>query len=53
VPEQQKDSARQDPDTKPKRSGYSAETLGLIILGFVVLLIIVVRYWNDIPWGSR
>jgi hypothetical protein len=52
VREQQKSKERSEAGGERKRV-YSAETLGLLILAAVVLIVIVVRYWNEIHWSAR
>ncbi|HYL11816.1 MAG TPA: hypothetical protein VEV41_02205 [Terriglobales bacterium] len=37
----------------PKRPIYSLETTGLLIISILILIIILVRYWQQIPWSAR
>lgn len=40
--------------TKPRRQRvYTSETFGLILIALVLLVITLVRYWNEIHWSLR
>jgi hypothetical protein len=32
---------------------YSFEAAGILIIGALVLLFTLARYWHHIPWGAR
>jgi hypothetical protein len=36
-----------------RRSIYAAEATGLLVMAILLLLLIVIRYWRDIPWSAR
>jgi hypothetical protein len=37
----------------PSRQPNLLETKGLILVALLVLIFLVVRYWNQIPWSAR
>jgi len=37
----------------PKADIYSLEAGGILIIGTVMLIFIVIRYWHHIAWGAR
>ncbi|MGC2183163.1 MAG: hypothetical protein WA637_07785, partial [Terriglobales bacterium] len=37
----------------PKAHIYKLEAAGILIIGAVVLLLILARYWHHIAWGAR
>jgi hypothetical protein len=37
----------------PKRPIYSLEATGLLLIALLILVLTLVRYWHDIPWGAR
>jgi uncharacterized membrane protein len=48
------------PDTAPQRDHkqhrhavYASETVGLLIIAFILLILTLVRYWHDIHWSLR
>ena len=32
---------------------YAAEATGLLIIAVLLLVLIIVRYWQYIPWNAR
>jgi hypothetical protein len=32
---------------------YAAETTGLLLIAFVLLVLTLIRYWRDIHWSLR
>ncbi len=36
-----------------KHSIYKLETGGILIIGVVIFLLTLARYWHPIPWGAR
>ena len=32
---------------------YTREAAGILIIGAVVLMLILVRYWHHVAWGAR
>ena len=41
------------PERPPKAHIYKLEAGGILIIGAVVLLLILARYWHHIAWGAR
>ncbi|HEX2597799.1 MAG TPA: hypothetical protein VHL05_03450 [Terriglobales bacterium] len=41
------------PKQAPKRHIYSLETTGLLVISLVILILVLVRYWQYIAWSSR
>jgi len=37
----------------PKRHIYDVEATGLIVIALLIMILILVRFWNNIPWGVR
>ena len=37
----------------PKPHIYDLEATGLIVIALVILILTLVRYWHNIPWGAR
>jgi hypothetical protein len=45
---------RSDPKPDdPKPSIHRVETIGLILLAFLVLIITILRYWGHVAWSAR
>jgi len=45
-----------DPSSGVKRQKthiYSAEATGLLIIGLLILILTLVRYWHYINWSAR
>jgi hypothetical protein len=40
-------------DEQRSRAIYATETSGLIAMAFLLLIVIVVRYWHAIHWSWR
>ena len=40
-------------EPRPKLHIYSLEAGGILIIGVVVLIVILARYWHHIAWGAR
>jgi hypothetical protein len=40
-------------EPRPKLHIYSLEAGGILIIGAVVLIVILARYWHHIAWGAR
>jgi hypothetical protein len=40
-------------DKHPRHASYAAETSGLLLIAFLLLVLTVVRYWHAIPWSVR
>jgi hypothetical protein len=36
-----------------RHAAYAAETSGLLLIAFLLLVLIVVRYWHAIHWSWR
>jgi hypothetical protein len=36
-----------------RHATYAAEATGLLIMAVVLLILTVIRYWREIPWGAR
>ena len=36
-----------------RHSIYAAEATGLLIMAILLLVLIIIRYWRDIPWSAR
>jgi hypothetical protein len=32
---------------------YAAEATGLLLMAVLLLILTLIRYWRDIPWGAR
>jgi hypothetical protein len=37
----------------PKRPIYSLEATGLILISILILVLILIRYWQYIAWSAR
>jgi len=47
---------RADPTSvphRPKTHIYSAEATGLLIIGLMILVLTLIRYWHYINWSAR
>ncbi|MGA8762569.1 MAG: hypothetical protein WB562_06730 [Candidatus Sulfotelmatobacter sp.] len=42
-----------DSTHKHRHAVYAAETTGLLLIGFLLLVITLVRYWHAIRWSVR
>jgi hypothetical protein len=46
-----------DPDEHAKHehrhSVYAAEATGLLVIALLLLVLVVIRYWQYIPWRAR
>jgi hypothetical protein len=50
-PQRQRDP---QPDQRhPKTHIYSAEATGLLIVGLMILILTLIRYWHYINWRAR
>ena len=36
-----------------RHSIYATETTGLLVIAFLLLILIILRYWHDIHWSLR
>ena len=43
----------QDDHKHHRHAVYASETTGLLIIAFILLILIVVRYWHEIHWSLR
>ena len=34
-------------------AAYAAEATGLLVMAILLLALILIRYWGDIPWNAR
>jgi len=41
------------PEPRSKSHIYKLEAAGILIIGMVVLMLILTRYWHHIAWGAR
>jgi hypothetical protein len=42
------------PDDKHHRHPiYAAEATGLLIMALLLLVLILIRFWSNIPWSAR
>jgi hypothetical protein len=41
------------PGSTPPRQPQSLEAKGIIVVAVLVLIILIVRYWHQIPWSAR
>ena len=48
-PEQEKDSAHRH----HRHATYASEATGLLLIAFVLLILTLVRYWQNIHWSLR
>lgn len=32
---------------------YTLETTGLLVIAILILVLTLIRYWHNIPWGTR
>ena len=32
---------------------YTLETTGLLVIAVLILVLTLIRYWHNIPWGAR
>jgi hypothetical protein len=49
-------AVRRQNDSDPKHQRhpiYAAETSGLLVIAFLLLVLIIVRYWHAIHWSWR
>ncbi len=53
VPAVSPQSHQPAPERPPKAHIYKLEAGGILIIGAVVLLLILARYWHHIAWGAR
>ncbi|HKH97469.1 MAG TPA: hypothetical protein VJ999_00055 [Candidatus Sulfotelmatobacter sp.] len=49
TPERQDDSTHKH----HRHAVYAAETTGLLLIAFVLLVLTLIRYWHDIHWSLR
>jgi hypothetical protein len=38
---------------RQRHSVYAAEATGLLVIALLLLVLVVVRYWQYIPWRAR
>jgi hypothetical protein len=38
---------------RPKTHIYAAEATGLLIIGLMILVLTLIRYWHYINWSAR
>jgi hypothetical protein len=43
----------QDNEHQHRHSIYAAEATGLLLMAVLLLILTLIRYWRDIPWGAR
>lgn len=36
-----------------RHAAYAAETTGLLLIGFLLLALTIIRYWHAIRWSVR
>jgi hypothetical protein len=41
------------PPKRPRLAIYTTETSGLLLIAFLLLVFIVIRYWHAIHWSLR
>lgn len=46
---------KSDPDNQQERhhAAYAREATGLLLIGVLLLILTVIRYWRYIPWSAR
>ncbi|HTU42990.1 MAG TPA: hypothetical protein VMF10_14875 [Candidatus Aquilonibacter sp.] len=49
IAKQQKASPQKD----PRHTVYATEATGLLFIAFLLLVVIVIRYWHVIRWSLR
>jgi hypothetical protein len=47
------DNQRPETQHHHRHATYAAEASGLLIMALVLLILTVIRYWREIPWGAR
>ena len=49
------ETARQDDSSEKHRrhAVYASETVGLLLIAFLLLFLTLIRYWHDIHWSLR
>jgi hypothetical protein len=47
------DDQRPENHSQHRHAIYAAEASGLLIMAVVLLILTVIRYWREIPWGAR
>lgn len=52
-PQQEPQQDPQPNQRHPKTHIYSAEATGLLIIGLMVLILTLIRYWHYINWSAR
>ena len=48
-PEQERDAAQR----QHRHATYASEATGLLLIAFVLLILTLVRYWQNIHWSLR
>ena len=47
-------SSKNTPDEKLHRHAiYASEATGLVLIGLILLIVTLIRYWHDIHWSLR
>jgi hypothetical protein len=41
------------PTKHPHHAVYTSEAIGLLLIAFLLLVLILIRYWHDIHWSLR
>ena len=47
------DHEDRDNQHQHRHSIYAAEATGLLLMAVLLLVLTLIRYWRDIPWGAR
>jgi hypothetical protein len=47
------DNEHQHNKHQHRHSIYAAEATGLLLMAVLLLILTLIRYWRDIPWGAR
>lgn len=37
----------------PRKPVYSREITGLVLIGILILILTIIRYWSNISWNLR
>jgi hypothetical protein len=44
---------RRSQERQPKHHIYKVETAGILIIGILILILTLARYWHHIAWSAR
>jgi hypothetical protein len=47
------DSQKAAVDKEHRHAVYASETAGLLVIGLLLLVLTLVRYWHNISWSLR